>query len=114
MKIIFLILASIAVSGCTTTGSYIPLKEVSAKPEGCQLQVFMPGQKVDKETEVIGTFSVQEMGLSVGCGWEDTLAKNKSTACAKGADAIQFLSVDSPSIRSTCYTSKANFVVFKK
>ena len=111
---VILLSTSFFIFGCTTTGSYIPLKPAEAKPAGCPVQVIMPGQKIDKEFEVIGTFSVQEMGLSVGCGWEDTLAKNKENACAKGAEAIQFLSVDAPSIKSTCYTSKANFITFKK
>ncbi len=100
--------------GCTTTGSYIPIKQVQAKAAKCPLEIFMPGQKIDKEFDLIGTFSVQEMGFSVGCGWEETLVKNKENACASGAEAIQFISVDTPSVSSTCYTSKANFIVFKK
>lgn len=109
-----LTLLVIATISCTTTGSYIPIKQVQAKAANCPLEIFMPGQKIDKEFELIGTFSVQEMGLSVGCGWEDTLVKNKENACSSGAEAIQFLSVDTPSISSTCYTSKANFIIFKK
>lgn len=117
MKFAFMVallsLSSLLV-GCTTTGSYIPVKTVAAKPKGCPTQVFMPGQKIENEFEVIGSFSVQEMGLSINCGWEETLEKNKENACANGAEAIQFLAVDAPSIRSTCYTSKANFIIFKK
>ncbi|MBY0384772.1 hypothetical protein K2X05_06395 [bacterium] len=109
---ISILIASFTI-GCTTTSSYIPLKQVPTKSANCPLDIFMPGQKIDKEFELIGTFSVQEMGLSVGCGWDDTLAKNKENACSKGAEAIQFVTVDTPSIHSTCYTSKANFIVYK-
>lgn len=99
---------------CSTTGTYIPNKHVPAKGENCTLEIFMPGIQIDKEFELVGTFSVQEKGLSIDCGWEETLEKNKKYACSSGAEAIQFLSIDTPSIISTCYTSKANFIIFKK
>jgi hypothetical protein len=100
--------------GCTTTGSYISRTSMPAKPENCDLKVFMPGEKIEKNFDIVGTFSVQEAGLSVGCGWDDTLQKNKAKACSSGADAIQFLSVDTPSIDSTCYRTKANFIHFNR
>lgn len=106
------LLCLIALIGCTTTASYISFKPREAKSPNCMVQVFMPGQTIDREFEIIGNFSAQEMGLSAGCSWEETLAKNKKHACEQGADAIQFLTVDAPSIRSTCYTSKANFISF--
>jgi len=75
--------------GCTTTGRHIPNRKLAAKPEKCNLKVFMPGEEIDKDFEVLGAFSIQEAGLSVGCGWEETLKKNKAKACGVGADAIQ-------------------------
>jgi hypothetical protein len=74
----------------------------------------MPGQEPKFEVVTIGTFSAQEKGLSVDCDWDAVLTKNKKTACEKGAEGIQFLSVDAPSIRSTCYQTKANFFIYKR
>ena len=68
---LILVLMFSGVLGCTTTGSYIPIKSLAAKPAACPIEVFMPGQKIDKNFEIVGTFSVQEMGLSVNCGWEE-------------------------------------------
>lgn len=99
--------------GCTTTGSYIERKSLAAKSTTCDPVVFMPGENIKKDFEILGTFSVQEAGLSVRCGWDDTLQKNKEKACSVGADAIQFINVVTPSINSTCYTSNANFIHFK-
>lgn len=110
-NIVFL-LCLIVLAGCSTTASYVSLKPREAKAQNCTIQTFMPGQTIDREFEILGMFSVQEMGLSAGCSWEETLAKNKKYACEQGADAIQFLSVDAPSVHSTCYTSKANFISF--
>ena len=117
MKILtlFLVLTSVMlISSCSTTSSYIPVQNLNSRGNDCKLDIFMPGQTPKVETDVIGNFSVKEMGLSVACDWEDTLAKNKQHACEKGADGIQFLSVSAPSIRSTCYQSKANFFIYKK
>ncbi len=117
MKILSLLLLlsfSASFVSCSTTGSYIALKKLSPKNKNCDVEIFMPVQKIKRENSIIGNFSVREMGLSVGCGWEDTLAKNKAKACEVGADGIQFLEVDSPSIRSTCYQTKANFIIFTK
>ncbi len=111
MKSIFQILAIFALIGCTTTGSYISSNDsFSPRPENCELEVIMPGQSFNKEHTLVGTFSAQETGFSVNCGWEETLGKNKKKACSVGADVIQFVEVNTPSISSTCYTSKANFL----
>ena len=117
MKLIaalFLFCVSVIFVSCSTTGSYISLKEVSPKSKNCDVEIFMPSQKIEKENTIIGNFSVREMGLSVNCGWEDTLAKNKAKACEVGADGVQFLEVDAPSINSTCYQTKANLIIFSK
>ena len=109
-----LTLISFILLGCSTTSSYIPLKEESAQNPNCNLDIVMVGEKPRSEIEVIGNFSVKEMGLSVGCGWEDSLAKNKKMACERGAEGIQFLMVSAPSINSTCYQTQANFFIYKK
>ena len=113
IRVVFVLLSLFAFNRCSTTGSYVSRKQLSPKAENCQLEVFMPEQSIKKEFDVIGMFSVQDTGFSVFCGWEAVLAKNKKNACSKGADAIQFVSVDTPSGRSTCYRSKANFIRFK-
>ncbi|MCT4642743.1 MAG: hypothetical protein N4A33_10660 [Bacteriovoracaceae bacterium] len=113
MKIYFLKLVGFMfiLISCSTTGSYIAVNSsFESKGANCDLEIIMPGQKTKSSNVLIGTFSVQEAGLSVICDWEDTLAKNKAKACESGADIIQFLEIDSPSISSTCYRSKANFL----
>ncbi len=114
MKKIILSSILFILTACSTTSSYIPVKSAEAKPAECSLEVFMPGQVIYKKFEVLGAFEAEESGFSVNCDWKDTLAKNKQHACAQGADAVQFLSVNTPSSRSTCYTSKANFIKFIK
>lgn len=110
MKKIFILLSLVS-AGCTTTGSYIPINATFPQKESeCSLKIIMPGQKFENKHTLIGTYSIQEMGLSVGCGWDDALNKNKRKACAVGADVIKFIEVNTPSIRSTCYTTKANFL----
>ncbi|HYX33461.1 MAG TPA: hypothetical protein VE954_10135 [Oligoflexus sp.] len=100
-------------SACTTTSSYIPLHPKSPRGKNCELDIVMPGESPKKTTQVIGSFSVQEMGLSVNCAWPETLQKNKDHACEAGAQGIQFLTVDAPFIHSTCYRTKANFFIYE-
>lgn len=111
-KIILFLSLSWLFVGCAATKNRIAEKARPAKPANCLMLVFMPGQVIDKKFEIVGALSVQETGAAAGCSWEDTLTKNKESACLKGADAIQFLSVDGPSIRNSCYASKANFIAF--
>lgn len=114
MKLICNVLMLAFFAGCSTTSSYIPYQTKNLREKECKLDVFMPGQTPKVETEIIGNYSVKEMGMSVGCDWEDTLSKNKEHACEKGAEGIQFISINAPSIRSTCYESQANFFVYKQ
>lgn len=110
ITLLFLLL----IAGCATTGSYIEVKKADAKPTNCFLEIFMPGQSIEKATEVLGTFSVQDTGFSTNCDWDATREKNKVKACEMGAEAIQFIEVNTPQMNSTCYQTKANFVKFKK
>lgn len=101
----------IAFIGCGTTGSYIKLKSTTTpKNQDCEQTFYMPGQEIKENTEIIGYYSVQETGFSVICSWEAVLEKNRAKSCEVGADIIQFTEVDTPSIRSTCYRAKANFL----
>ena len=114
MKLLFIILIFAFVS-CGTTGSYIPLNSTyNSRPDNCELTGYMPGQVVKEETEIIGYYSVQETGFSVICSWDEVKEKIRLKACQVGSDIIQFTQIDTPSISSTCYRAKANFLKIKK
>jgi hypothetical protein len=74
----------------------------------------MPGASISEPFDVIGTLSLTDSWFSVACGYGRMMKTNTDRACAVGADAIQFLTIDPPSWASTCYRSKANFIRFKK
>jgi hypothetical protein len=100
--------------GCALSESYVPSgPRLAPKPENCDLRRVMPGASISEPFEMIGTLSLTDSWFSVACGYGRMMKTNTDRACAAGAEAIQFVSIDPPSWASTCYRSKANFVRFK-
>jgi tetratricopeptide (TPR) repeat protein len=96
---------------CTPAVSYVPTGPASLdKGAGCQPDVYPPGQSPPRPTATIGEITVGDTGLTVVCDYEHVLELAKSKACAEGADAVQLLEVKSPSVLSTCYEIRAQFL----
>jgi len=101
--------------GCALSESYVPSSPpLASKPENCDVRRVMPGASISEPFVVIGTLSLTDSWFSVACGYGRMMKTNTDRACAVGADAIQFLTIDPPSWASTCYRSRANFIRFKK
>ena len=101
--------------GCALSESYVQSGPPGPpKPENCDLPRVMPGATISEPFEVIATLSLTDSWFSVACGYGRMMKTNTDRACAVGADAIQFLTIDPPSWASTCYRSRANFIRFKR
>jgi hypothetical protein len=101
--------------GCGYSESYVQSgAPLPAKPETCEPRMAMPGEPIKEPFDVIGTLSLREGGFTSRCNYTQMLKMNRLKACAAGADAVQFLVIDPPSIMSTCYRSRANFIRFKR
>ena len=100
--------------GCGYSEKYVQTgPSLPSKAESCEPRRVMPGEPINEPFDVIGTLSLGESGFTSRCDYTQMLKMNRLKACAAGADAIQFLVVDPPSIMSTCYRSRANFIRFK-
>ena len=100
--------------GCGYSESYVQSgPSLPPKPETCEPRRVMPGEPINEPFEVIGTLSLGESGFTSRCDYTQMLKTNRLKACAVGADAVQFVVIDPPSIMSTCYRSKVNFIRFK-
>ncbi len=100
--------------GCALSESYVQNSPpLAPKPENCDVRRVMPGVPISEPFEVIGTLSLTDSWFSVACGYGRMMKTNTDRACAVGADAIQFLTIDPPGWASTCYRSRANFLRFK-
>lgn len=101
--------------GCGYSQSYLQTGPVLAsKPEPCDPKRFWPGEAVNEPFEVIGMLTLGDTWFSTRCDHTDMVMTNRLKACAVGADAIQYLTIDHPSIVSTCFRSKVNLLRFKK
>jgi hypothetical protein len=101
--------------GCGYSQSYRQTgPALPPKPDDCDPKRVMPGESVSEPFEVIGTFSLGDTGFSTRCDSTQMFMTNRLKACAVGADAIQYLTIDQPSVISTCFRSKVNFIRFKR
>ena len=101
--------------GCGYSQSYLQTgPALAAKPDDCDPKRFMPGEAINEPFEVIGMLRLSDTGFSTRCDSTQMFMTNRLKACAVGADAIQYLSIDQPSIVSTCFRSRVNFIRFNK
>ena len=101
--------------GCGYSQSYVQTGPVlPPKPDDCEPRRVMPGEAISEQFDVIGTFALSDTWFSTRCDSTEMFLTNRRKACVVGADAIQYLTIDQPSIASTCFRSKVNFVRFKK
>ena len=101
--------------GCGYSQSYVQTGPVLAsKPDDCDPKRVMPGESISQPFDVIGTFTLSDTAFSTRCDSTEMFMTNRRKACSVGADAIQYLTIDQPSIVSTCFRSKVNFIRFKK
>ena len=99
--------------GCEYSQTYVQTgPRLPSKPETCDPKRVMPGEAINEPFEVIGTLTLRDTWFSTRCDHTAMIATNRLRACAVGADAIQYLTIDMPSLASTCFRSKANFIRF--
>lgn len=114
IKSIPLMFYALFIASCSSATKFIPTKDYAYEPKAadCSVDIFMPGESIDKKSETLGLFSVHDSGLSVDCGLQSGINKSKQKACSLGADAVQFTSIKEPTSASTCFRIQANIVKY--
>ncbi len=103
----------LACTSVPSTGDhYHEFSKEAAKAKDCNLAVYLPGQPVLVKAHRIGRYVTQEPGEFGDRRWDVVLTRNKLLACSKGADAVQFESIETPTSMRPYYSSSAKFLKY--
>jgi hypothetical protein len=99
-------------AGCGTTVTYKSRTSAgSAKPTGYPIPVYTEGMTVPRPTEVIGTVSIKNSGLTVHGGSVEAVMKDvMQRARQNGADAVRVTSIDKPDFGNPNYRMTADLL----
>jgi len=108
-----LALLTLLISSCSTQVDYIAnTSGRAARPDDCDISVFLPNTQVGKSYDIIGSILIGDSGLTMDCGQATVIKQAKAKGCQVGADAIVLTEIKEPDWISTCYRIKGNMIVY--
>lgn len=112
--VLFLSLLMLSNSSCSTKVDYIAnASGKDARPDDCDIDVFLPNTQIDKRYDIIGSILIGDSGLTMDCGQVTVINQAKVKGCQVGADAIFLTEIKEPDWVSTCYRIKGNMIGYK-
>jgi len=108
-----LILVSGCAAGITRTGYKLPENQSAKTLERCPIAIQRSANYDTNEIIVLGSIREYDTGFSTYCDEAYVLDLFCKEACMLGADLINIKEEKEPSLWSTCYRAKAEFLRFK-
>ena len=107
-----LLLAALLLAGCGTTVSYKSNTPAGPpRPPGYPIPVYMEDETAPRPTEVIGTVSVSNTGMTVtGGSVEDVMKDVMTRAREYGADAVHVTDIGKPDVGNPNYRMTADLL----
>lgn len=113
-NVLILSLLLLSFSSCSTKVDYIANSlGKAARPDDCNIDVFLPNTSIEKNYDIIGSILIGDSGLTMDCGQATVISQAKVKGCQVGADAILLTEIKEPDWVSTCYRIKGNMIAYK-
>ncbi len=105
--------AMLLLCGCAPSVRYRSVRAgLEPKSWTEEVLVFTEFEEIPFSYEVIGNVSVDDAGLTVGCGYDEVIEIAKKRAGEAGGDVIKLIRVTNPDLWSTCYRISAAVLLF--
>ena len=108
-----LILVSGCAAGISRTGYKLPENQSAKSLERCPIAIRLNANCDSNEIIVLGSIREYDTGFSTYCDEAYVLDMFCKEGCMLGADLINIKEEKEPSLWSTCYRAKAQFLRFK-